>query len=205
MGFRKVSVVASIGYEAVLQLGAASAVGAICLVLVLGPVAPIGMFYLVSLAGLACVPLVFRRGVLQPVVNRALVLAKRPPLASDALLDDRTIGVAFMCYAAVHLLNGAAFYIIVSSVLQAAADPLLVIAAFTLGGAAGVAAVFVPSGIGVREAVIVALLAPAVQPEVALLAAALARGTSIIADMSPLAVLMAMDLLRRRVVRRQTA
>jgi uncharacterized membrane protein YbhN (UPF0104 family) len=72
----------------------------------------------------------------------------------------------------------------------------LAIGAYTLAGIAGTAAIFVPSGIGVREGVIVGLLSSVMAPEEALLAAVTARAVSVVADLLPIGVLAGYSLVR---------
>lgn len=81
------------------------------------------------------------------------------------------------------LLNGAGFVLIAANLTQVgSADWLVLGSAYVLAGAIGILAIFVPSGLGVREAVIVILVSPVLGTEVAILSALLARFISLVAD-----------------------
>ena len=68
---------------------------------------------------------------------------------------------------------------------------------YSLAAAIGVAVIFVPSGIGVREGVIVALMSSVISPEEALLAAGATRAIATLADLVPLALLGVQQLASR--------
>lgn len=68
------------------------------------------------------------------------------------------------------------------SVLLPTTDVVAAVAAFALAHAAGVLLVFAPAGLGAREAVLIALLAPAVGVPTAAAAALLARVAHSIGD-----------------------
>jgi uncharacterized membrane protein YbhN (UPF0104 family) len=193
-GASRLAVVASIAYEAVLQVGAAAAVGVAGVIIGLGIDQPKGGIYMLALAPLAVLPVFLQPRVLVPVADRVLTLARRQPLSRDAILTTRETLVTFLGYALAYTLNGLAFYLVTRSIVGPEVNLWLAIGVFNLASAAGVAVIFVPSGIGIREGVIVALLSNMVQPDEALLAAGAVRGISIIADLLPLATIVAFDL-----------
>ena len=72
-------------------------------------------------------------------------------------------------------------------------------AAYNIAGIAGMLAFAVPSGLGVREGVTVALLGAFVSPPVALSAAVLARLLTLIADIALPATLIVLSLASKAV------
>jgi uncharacterized membrane protein YbhN (UPF0104 family) len=93
-------------------------------------------------------------------VNRVLRLARRQPL--DRPLSWRGLGRAFAAAAASWLLLGVQVFAI-SRDLGAGGPRLLplAIAGFALAWTTGFVVVFVPAGVGIREAVLYAVLVPA--------------------------------------------
>jgi uncharacterized membrane protein YbhN (UPF0104 family) len=186
-GSTKRIVTASIAYEAVLQLGGAALVGVVCVTVALGISASASSIYVAGLLPMVALPVILQPRFLTPIANGALGLARRQPLTGDVLLGGRETLVAFAGYAGLHTLNGIAFYLVLTSVTDASISPLLAVGAFNLAGCAGVAVLFLPSGLGVREAVIVAIVGATTTTEAAVLAAATTRAVSIVADLVPLA------------------
>jgi uncharacterized membrane protein YbhN (UPF0104 family) len=132
-------------------------------------------------------------------------IARLGSLAQCALTTRATVRAASIAMLAAAL-NGTAF----ACLLAAFADlntqeALIAAAAFNLAGAAGVAAVPVPSGIGVREAVLIGLLHGIVPLEVATAAAILARAGGIMLDVGLGAAGAAVFALRARNRRSATA
>ena len=83
------------------------------------------------------------------------------------------------------VLNGLAFALLLDAFTELSLREMVIAAAaFNLAGAAGVAAVPVPSGIGVREAVLIGLLQSVVPLEVATAAAVVARAGGIALDLA---------------------
>jgi uncharacterized membrane protein YbhN (UPF0104 family) len=81
------------------------------------------------------------------------------------------------------LINGLSFALVLLAFVDLSlTEAIITAAAFNLAGAVGVAAVPVPGGLGVREAVLIALLQTVVPLEVATAAAVTARFLSIPAD-----------------------
>jgi uncharacterized membrane protein YbhN (UPF0104 family) len=82
------------------------------------------------------------------------------------------------------VLNAAAFTLLLASFVPlSVSDAIIAAAAFNLAGAAGVAAVPLPSGIVVREAVLISILQLIVPVDVAVAAAILVRFISIPVDL----------------------
>jgi hypothetical protein len=98
------------------------------------------------------------------------------------LSSGTTLGLQFG-YLLPRVINGIGFVLVAASVVEVTHDLWLPLAAaYTLAGAVGILAVFVPSGLGVREAVIVAIAASYMPISQAIVIALLARLYSTIAD-----------------------
>lgn len=175
---------ASMIYELVLSVGSAAAMGVAGSTVGMGVTESLGGFYALTMVPLLALPLLLQPKFLVPLTNRALALARRPVLL-DALLSGRQATISFLSYCLVHVFNGVAFFLVLSS-LNASVSPITAVAVYSLAAAAGVLVIFVPSGIGVREAVVVALLGSTVSPETAVVAAGLTRAISVVADLVPL-------------------
>ena len=198
IGTPRQAVGASIAYEAILQVGTAAMVGAVGILMsVTLAESSAGAYaqYVLLVLPLAALPLAFQRGILLPVSSYLLKAAGKEPLPADALLTNRQTATAFAWYCLIHLLNGVAFYLVVAGLGDSSVNPTLAVGAYSLAGVAGVAVPFVPGGIGVREAVLIALMSGAMPAEEAAIAAAAARALSVLADLSPLAVLSSVDFL----------
>ena len=89
-------------------------------------------------------------------------------------------------YAAAALVAGVALWAALHA-LDVQAPFALVCVAFNVAGIVGMLAVPLPSGMGVREAAVVALLAGVASPSEALAAAVLVRLAGVVADLLPLA------------------
>lgn len=88
-----------------------------------------------------------------------------------------------LAYVGPRILNGIGFVVLVSAVHDVtASDAVVLAAAYALAGILGIIAFFVPSGIGVREAVIVIILSRMMPAEVALMIAINARIYATISD-----------------------
>jgi uncharacterized membrane protein YbhN (UPF0104 family) len=129
---------------------------------------------------LAALALPFTRQLLGAVARRI----PRARAIADCGLDARSVMRASAVTLIAAALNGVAFALLLAGFDGLNGRELLVAAAaFNLAGAAGAAAVPVPSGIGVREAVLIALLQTIVPLEVATAAAILARAGGIAIDL----------------------
>ena len=196
LGTTKRAVAASIGYESILIIGSAAFVGVTGVLVGFGAHASDGFLYLLAGLLLCCLPVGLHPRILVPVTNRFLRLARHQPLASDSLLSPRQTALMFGGYAAVYALNGVGFYL-VTLALNQHVNPILAVGAYNLAGVIGIVVLFVPSGLGVREAALVALLSGALPPEQALLAAGLARVVATVADLTAPALQLVVDLGRR--------
>jgi len=183
-GVSKTLVSITFVYENVFLVLAATIPSAVILVLALGgdrftgdsaallPVAAVVPLILVSNRW------VFAR-ILAPLLKR---FAKKdvPPeyfLTNSAMLKFQLL------YVVPRLLNGIGFVLVAASVTDVTAGEWLPLAAaYMLAGAAGLLAIFVPSGIGVREAVVVLFASAYMTVPEAIIAALLARLLSTLGD-----------------------
>jgi uncharacterized membrane protein YbhN (UPF0104 family) len=108
-----------------------------------------------ALAGLGAVVLL-HRGLMAWVLDLAHRLVKRIP-GSDQLPTQRDI-IAFYLWALATVGSLCATYAVLLSSLDVDANPFFVFCAFALSWLVGFLAVPIPAGVGVREAVLVALL-----------------------------------------------
>lgn len=86
-------------------------------------------------------------------------------------------------YSIPRIINGLGFVVVASSVMTInLADIVPLVAAYTLAGIIGIYAIFVPSGLGVREAMIVVFATGLIGAEEAIILAILARFYATITD-----------------------
>jgi uncharacterized membrane protein YbhN (UPF0104 family) len=194
VGASKRRLATSIAYETVLSVAAAALLGIFGMLLSLGIGQSDGAIYVLAILPLAVLPLALHPRILIPVASRILRLAKRATLSPEIVLTGRQTTAVCLAYAVVHTLNGAGFYFVLLAVTDTPINPALAVGVYSLAAAVGVAVIFVPSGIGVREGVIVALMSSVITPEAALLAAGATRAISTLADLVPLALLAIQQL-----------
>ena len=139
---------------------------------------------LMLLALVGCVIAVF-----PPVFNRLMAMAYR--LLKKGTLDREhyagwgTIGSGAGLYVVGTLLNGLSLFFIAKSTFPALEYDLVwfVMGAATLAGVAGMLAIFIPSGLGVREGIQTVLLALVMPVEIALVIAVVSRLWSVAIDL----------------------
>ena len=135
--------------------------------------------------------------VFGPLAGRVLRLLKRPPL-EVTLRFGAVLG--FLCLFTVDwLVAGAGAWLLARAVTGLTVDALpLVIVANALAYIAGMVAFFIPSGIGVREAVLTASLAKELPSGVALAWALLLRVWVTAVELVFVGLVVAIELLVRR-------
>jgi len=187
-----VSVVAEIGYSAVAAAAASS--------LILGWAAAIGVFLgLALLLGLVV--------VLRP--HLSALLARTPSLAPGGRVDRESILGAFgaapttvVLYLLVWGLYGIAFWTTGRALFAVPVSDLArYVAVFALAWLAGLVAVFAPGGIGVREALIAALLSTRLGEANAIVLAGTSRIVLTVIDLVAAAASFGVPALRRRAAR----
>jgi uncharacterized membrane protein YbhN (UPF0104 family) len=187
---------ASIAYETLLQVSSLALVGTCSLVLAVGVKTGSNSSYFLLALALIPLPFVLKQSLLCLIANRVLRLAGRPALDREFFLSMKENLGLILAYASGHIINGLAFYLVVEALVPASGvSPVLAVAVFSLAGAVGIVAFIAPSGIGVREAVIVAVLglSASLPAEGAIAVAALSRAVAVIADLAFVAVIFVFD------------
>lgn len=124
-----------------------------------------------------------------PIFNRIVSLAyklvRKKQLDPEHLASNKTIMQGALLYVVSALFSGTALFFIAKAI-----DPQLdlsnlpyVIGLSNLAGAMGMLAIFAPSGIGVRDGIILALLSLIMRPEYALAATVAARLWDVVIDL----------------------
>ena len=195
MGTTRLVVGASIAYETLLAVGSAGLVGLVML-LAYGLGDASAATFVVLASPLIILPVALQPGVILFMTRRLARVPGFGAISREHLLPMRRACLVVGAYGLMHCLNGVGFYLALQ-VLGAGVSPVLAIGVYSAAAAAGVLVFFVPSGIGVREGMAVALLAGTADAEVALVAASLTRLVTIVADLTPFAVLNLVALRRR--------
>jgi uncharacterized membrane protein YbhN (UPF0104 family) len=185
--------VVSLAVEVGASVAAAAAVGLFVLPLVLA--VPIALA-LVLVVALGRDRRISRRALapLRHVVRRQSLVARE-----DLGVALRAVPRVAPLYVPVWLVYGAAFCLTARALTPIPVGDLVYLtAAFALGWIAGMVVVFAPGGIGVREAVLVALLAPRVGEAEAIVIAACSRILLTTADLAGGAGALALDRLAMR-------
>ncbi|EAR24698.1 hypothetical protein A20C1_11486 [marine actinobacterium PHSC20C1] len=134
---------------------------------------------------LALIPLlaVLDRRLFHPVLNFGARRVLKQELPREYFLPPLAVGGYLVAFIAPRVINGVGFVFVASSFLNLAPSAWLPLAAtYVLAGAIGILAVFVPSGLGVREAVIFLFALQYMTPAQAVILALLARLLSTVAD-----------------------
>ena len=187
-----ISVAAEIGYSAVAAAAAAS--------LILPPIAAVGVF--VGLAALLAWAVARQQRL-------SALLAQVPSARRETRVDRRSVlaalhaaPAAVVLYLVVWALYGLAFWMTGRALFAVpAADLARYIGVFALGWLAGLVAFFAPGGIGVREAVIVALLGSRLGQANAIVLAATSRIVLSAIDLVAGAASFGLPALRRKEAR----
>jgi uncharacterized membrane protein YbhN (UPF0104 family) len=152
---------------------------------------PVGVRLAVVLVSLACLLILF-----PPVFNRLLHVAhvaiKKQKPSDELRINSSAVIRPFLLFAVGTFINGAASYYIVIAVSphQSVSLFLYIVGVFGLAGAVGMATPFLPSGIGVRDGVLLVLLAAIMPKDVALAITVFSRLWQIAVDALFLGVAM---------------
>ncbi len=169
------SLLVSSFFDSFLSLLAALAAGLFFLLVFWSQVNP--YFYLLALLTVVFGLAVVHPKVFYPVANFILLKLKRSSTSQGRFLSYKFILLTFLRYFCIAVGYGFAFFIFIKSVdnsVHWASLPFF-IGAYNLALGLGIAAVFAPSGIGVREGVLAGLLAGQVTLGIAVLLSFLAR------------------------------
>ncbi|MBH0009723.1 lysylphosphatidylglycerol synthase domain-containing protein [Salinibacterium sp. SWN1162] len=134
---------------------------------------------------LALIPLlmVLDRRLFHPVLNFGAKRILKQELPREYFLPPAAVGGYLVGFVAPRIINGVGFVLVASSFLDLEPSAWLPLAAtYVLAGAIGILAVFVPSGLGVREAVIFVFALQYMTPAQAVILSLLARLLSTVAD-----------------------
>lgn len=124
-------------------------------------------------------PRIFNR-----LIGIAFYLIKKKDPGEELLINEKAVIRAFVLYAIGGFIIGVAEFFIARTVEPSISwhNLLFVIGAFNLAGAIGILAIGVPSGIGVRDAIVLVLLSTILPKETALAITVVSRLWSAVAD-----------------------
>lgn len=184
-GVPRTTVAISFVYENVFLVLAATVPSVVVLAVALGADALVDNFATIAVPILAVIPLVVlsSRPVFRRLVGPVFRRVARADLPESSFLGPvASIGYQ-LAYLVPRVLNGAGFVVLCATVAEVEpGDWAPLAAAYMLAGAAGLLAIFVPSGLGVREAVIVVFAAPFIGLTEAIIASIIARLLSTLGD-----------------------
>lgn len=118
------------------------------------------------------------------LINTILGFLKKENIPEQFVLSSRNVIQFVMLFTIPRILNGLGFVLIVFTHFSLTPETAVIsFAAYILAGIIGILAFFVPSGIGVREGIIVLLLSPHLGTTNAILVSIYARFMTVIADL----------------------
>lgn len=138
--------------------------------------------------------LILNKNIFYKVVNALFMRLKKQSISSDLFLSTKQIASLQLEFLIPRILNGAGFVFIAASILNV--EPYMYIplaAIYIIAGIIGVLAIFVPSGLGVREAVIVLLASAYFTPAEAVIISVAARFYATIADLGLLGIYLVLN------------
>lgn len=170
--------------EGALQITATLALG--LLLLLIDPRTSrldLGLRIAIVVAFVLCVVALVPR-VFEFLVNLALRIIRRPALGRELFPKTGTMVASALLYFGGALIAGLSYYFISASVYPELkpTDVFLVVGATSLASAASMLAIFLPAGLGIRESILLVLLAIVMPKEIALLIVVVTRVWSIAVD-----------------------
>jgi glycosyltransferase 2 family protein len=133
------------------------------------------------------------------VMNFLLKLIRKKPLTPEYFLDFKELFLQQLAFLIPRLLIGLGFVLICKSVVPVSPSMFAGLGAtYILAGIIGILALFVPSGIGVREGIIILFASVYFNAETATLVALLARFYATIADVILALMYVALTRLSRK-------
>jgi len=184
-GRSRMLIVITFIYENVFLQLASIVPSAIILVLTLGFTAVEGnaLAVAIPLALIVLVVIVMRPRIFHALMSLVTKRVTKSELPAEYFLSTGSTVRLSLGFLVPRILNGIGFVFVASSFLEVTPEMWLPLAAiYVLAGAIGILAVFVPSGLGVREAVIFTFAVQLVSPAEAVLLALLSRLLSTLAD-----------------------
>ncbi|HEX5798185.1 MAG TPA: lysylphosphatidylglycerol synthase domain-containing protein [Candidatus Saccharimonadales bacterium] len=142
-----------------------------------------GTLFLPLLASIPFVAIVLSPWFFTKAINFFFKLAKKQKLSQQEMLNSKDNIKYFLLFIIPRIINGAAFVFVAESLINISASQYIVFGSlYVLAGIVGVLAIFVPSGLGVREAVIVLFASAYIPVEQAVILAIVSRFYATIAD-----------------------
>ncbi|HEY5695845.1 MAG TPA: lysylphosphatidylglycerol synthase domain-containing protein [Candidatus Saccharimonadales bacterium] len=184
LGISKSKLAISSLLEGVLQIAVVMVVSLTILVCINPPHSLNTMMPFLIVALILCIV-----GVLPPVFNRAIAFTykfiRKNTLNPEHLVTNKALFQAAALYVISALLSGTALFFIAKAIdpTLSFSNLLYVIGVSNLAGALGMIAIFAPSGIGVRDGIILALLSAILKPEYALVITVAARLWDVVIDL----------------------
>jgi len=141
-------------------------------------------YKLLMLLCAACLLLILTPAIFNRILRLAFMVVKKQKPHDELLINEKAVLRAFILYAIGSFIIGLAEFFIARTIDPAIPwhDYWFVVGAFNLSGAIGMLAIGVPSGIGVRDGVILLLLSAILPKELALIITVTSRLWSAIAD-----------------------
>lgn len=134
---------------------------------------------------LVAVPLVLvlHQGVFYKITNTMFQKLRGQTISKDLFLKTEQIAFLQLMYLLPRILIGVGFVLVAHSLVPISAEAVIPLAAiYILAAIVGLLAIFVPSGLGVREAVIVLLASAYMSPAEAVVVSIAARFYATLAD-----------------------
>lgn len=132
-----------------------------------------------------------------PPLNWVLVRVKKEPLDKSRMLSLIATIKLSLLFLIPAVIEGVGFYFFVDSIVPVSQQQLLfIIGVINLSGAIGILAIFAPSGLGVREGVMVLLLKFIMPLELAIFVSVLARVWGTLGDIWALALISGFNRVR---------
>jgi len=133
--------------------------------------------------------LVLHQGVFYKITNTIFQKLRGQTIAKDLFLRTEQIALLQLEFLLPRILIGVGFVLIARSLVPFGVEAYIPLAAiYILAGVIGLLAIFVPSGLGVREAVIVLLASAYMSPAEAVVVSVAARFYATIADVGLAAI-----------------
>ena len=192
LGIPKKSLLVSSLINAVLHIIGILFVGAVFLILSLPVYPAIVLLTAVVIIALGLIGL--HPKIFYPITNFILNKIGKNSIPKEMGLSYKKIIKFFITYMAVDIFLGAAFYVFVAALTPVSVDNFfLIVSSFCLASGLGMVAFFTPSGLGVREGVMVAILQLVIPGPVAVLVSFFARVWVTIAEIVLLAIVVVMS------------
>jgi uncharacterized membrane protein YbhN (UPF0104 family) len=184
LGYARNTVLSSIAYENVVLVIVGASSSCLLLPVMLAGTRDLAIHVLVAVVAAAMIVAV-GSPILPRLVGLVSRFAHRDADFRVPVLQARDAHVALIVASVALVLNGLSFSLLLRSLTGLSpAEMVAAGAAYNLAGVAGIAAIPVPSGFGVREAVLAALLKLIVPLDIALAAALLSRLVAFAADLA---------------------